>query len=83
MHGMSAVCPKEVINTVAILLGLNAADFNLPAEVVISPLIRLEFRRNSISIHKLISEEIDLCSFFPEDIKHKALNVIDITRFGL
>ncbi|CBY13927.1 unnamed protein product [Oikopleura dioica] len=29
---MSAVCPKEVINTVAILLGLNAADFNLPAE---------------------------------------------------
>jgi hypothetical protein len=30
---MSAVCPKEVINTVAILLGLNAADFNLPAEV--------------------------------------------------
>ncbi|CAG5097728.1 Oidioi.mRNA.OKI2018_I69.XSR.g15205.t1.cds [Oikopleura dioica] len=32
VHGMAAVCPKEVINAVAILLGLNAADFNLPAE---------------------------------------------------
>lgn len=63
MHGMSAVCPKEVINTVAILLGLNAADFNLPAEVSV-----FEHRRNSISIHRPISEKIDQ-SFFPEDVK--------------
>ena len=72
---MSAVCPKEVINTVAILLGLNAADFNLPAEVSVPGLecpqkahiggTRFQFisRFPKILIFDLTQ------SFFPEDVK--------------